>query len=382
MSEEKPKLAVFFSLGTGLEVWRRSGILEREIALFKTLAPSFSEITFLTYGRDPGTKQEVGDIRVRTRPSFLPSKAYSLLMPFARGHDLRQAAVLKTMQMPGSWAAAIAKRVYRKPLIVRCGYEWYMQEAEGGAGRVRLAIIDRLQGFCYRSADAIVTTTAEMAEFIVARYAIPRSKMVVIPNFVDTSLFFPPPSRAATPRQVAFVGRLTAQKNLHALISAVAKHPSLRLAIVGDGPLRDDLEQHARLTGADVEFLGRLRSDEVATILRASDIFAFPTLFEGHPKALLEAMATGLPVVTTPVQGNRQVIRHRDNGFMLEGTDERAIAAGLGEIVGDNRLRKLIGDNAALEIRGKMSLAVVSAKEECLIKALASGSSFATEELV
>ena len=121
--------------------------------------------------------------------------------------------------------------------------------------------------------------------------------LAVVPNGVDLSLFVP--GRPSQPPRVAFVGRLERVKNLIALVEAVATLPGVVLDLIGDGPERYALATRAREVGVTAFFAGQLPYSEVARRLRWASAFCLPSLTEGSPKALWEAMATGLPCVVS-----------------------------------------------------------------------------------
>jgi glycosyltransferase involved in cell wall biosynthesis len=153
-----------------------------------------------------------------------------------------------------------------------------------------------------------------------------------LPNGVDTNEFRPrPPSHCAEIRQryglsldsvvMVQVGRLVTQKN-HSLTLRSLSHwhsqvPQLRLLLLGDGPLRSDLESQVRDLRLEswVTFAGRV--DNVAEILPACDLAIMPSLREGFSNALLEAMACGVPVVASDVGGNREAVIQGESGIIV-----------------------------------------------------------------
>jgi glycosyltransferase involved in cell wall biosynthesis len=140
---------------------------------------------------------------------------------------------------------------------------------------------------------------------------------------------------------VGTVGRLVAQKNLGTLIDAYAMARTGigpgrgRLVLVGDGPERAYLEARARAAGLgdDVLFCGH-RCD-AAELVAAFDVFALPSRWEGLPRALVEAVAAGVPVVATPVGGVAELVRHDQTGTLVPVADVAALA----EAMRDHALR-------------------------------------------
>lgn len=124
------------------------------------------------------------------------------------------------------------------------------------------------------------------------------------------------------------VGRLTDQKGHRYLLEALRRldRRDVRVLIAGEGPLRDELERLAG--GLPVTFLGQ--RDDVPRLLAALDVFVFPSEFEGLPFTLLEAMAAGVPVVASDVDGNRDAVEDEVTGILVPPRDPRALADAIG----------------------------------------------------
>jgi glycosyltransferase involved in cell wall biosynthesis len=122
---------------------------------------------------------------------------------------------------------------------------------------------------------------------------------------------------------------------LDALPPVLADHSELHVLLAGEGPLRAQLEQQAATDGmaARVHFLGNRR--DLPRILAASDLFVLPSLWEGLPMALLEAMASRLPVVATNVSGSREVLADGDAGILASPGDPRALTAAIAGLLSD-----------------------------------------------
>ena len=145
--------------------------------------------------------------------------------------------------------------------------------------------------------------------------------------------------------------------------------PGGRLTLVGDGSLRESLRRRARGAGADVEFLGRVPHTELPALMHRAELFVLPSHYEGHPKALVEAMACGVPVVGTRVPGIEDVIVDRRNGVLC-GTTAPEIAAALTELMGDAPLRERLAAEALTYVRAECSLDVAVQRERAIIASL------------
>lgn len=153
---------------------------------------------------------------------------------------------------------------------------------------------------------------------------------VLLPAVTDVLAPVPEP-RLRPPRPVVgLIGRLVPEKGGHVFLRAVslvrAVVPQARFVVVGDGPLRDTLEQRAASLGvADVvDFVG-FRSD-VRELMCALDVLAVPSLSDGSPLVVLEAMATGVPVVASETGGLPDLVRPGENGLLVRPGDAEDLA--------------------------------------------------------
>jgi glycosyltransferase involved in cell wall biosynthesis len=175
---------------------------------------------------------------------------------------------------------------------------------------------------------------------------------------------------------VLTVARLDSQKGHEVLLRAVAETPSVRLVLAGEGPERERLETLVSGLGLGprVLFLGS-RTD-VPELLAASDVFVLPSLFEGSPLAVLEAMAAMKPVVATAIGGTDELIVDGESGLLVPPADPRALAAALRQLIADRRLGTRLGQNARERVEQRFSAAAmaerVSQVYEGLLRARAS----------
>jgi glycosyltransferase involved in cell wall biosynthesis len=187
--------------------------------------------------------------------------------------------------------------------------------------------------------DRYIAVSHEMQRAM--QRVVPRHKLAVIPNGIPLHDFArrrDPALRRAllgadAQSLVLTVARLDWQKGLDLLLRAAALVPTARFAIAGDGTDRARLEQLAVELGVAerVTFLGE-RAD-VADLLASADVFVLPSVLEGLPLAVLEAMAAGVPVVGTDVPGTREAIRHDDSGLLIPPGDAPSLARAIQSLI-------------------------------------------------
>ena len=235
---------------------------------------------------------------------------------------------------------------------VGTGVPLVVTEHTEGAWQGRWArLVSRL---VYRRARRVIAVSGSIRERLIARDGVTPEKISVIPNAV-----IPTPGRLGDPYSVppdvpqgrplvGVVARLQPEKGVTALLNAAAnvcaEMPEARFLVVGDGPLRGELTALARTLGLSerVRFLGH-RSDarEVVGML---DVLVVPSLTEGAPLIVLEAMASGVPVVASGVGGIPDQVRHGQEGLLVKPGDPDALGQALVGLLRDPARARRLGD--------------------------------------
>ena len=234
--------------------------------------------------------------------------------------------------------------------------------------------------------DHYVAVSADLERYLVDRIGVDASRVTRIVNGVDTERFHP---RTGSVRidgnpfsdpalcVVGTVGRLQAVKHqtllAQAFVRVLGRSPALRsrlrLAVVGEGPLREGIEAIlARANASDLAWLPGARND-VPDVLRAFDVFVLPSLAEGISNTILEAMATGLPVVATDVGGNRELIDHEKTGMLVASNDVDALAQAI-EHYAEPATARAAGREARRRVEDRLGLDTMVARYVGLYDAL------------
>jgi teichuronic acid biosynthesis glycosyltransferase TuaC len=189
------------------------------------------------------------------------------------------------------------------------------------------------------------------------------AKISVVYNGVDSSLFAPP-SRAASANPVILsVGNLIPIKGHELLLRSMAalglSHPQVQCRIIGDGSERIRLQELSRELGIGdrVHFLGRRPRSEVAAAIKECALFALPSWYEGLGCVYLEAMSTERPAIGCRGQGIEEVIRHGENGWLIEPKNLSDLTDALRALLSDQLLRENLGRNARQTILQGFTLA-------------------------
>jgi glycosyltransferase involved in cell wall biosynthesis len=225
--------------------------------------------------------------------------------------------------------------------------------------------------FAGRKADFLTVLSRNEYDISAELSLSPPEKILVIPNGIDLNVFSYEAiatSRNASRRELGIkdeeclilnIGRLASEKGHSVLIEAFRRlgdgagmSQKIRLGIVGDGPLKESLEKanDDLIRSGKLVFYGY--DKDVRKYLSSSDIFTLPSFYEGFGIAVLEAMASGVPVIASNVGGIPEIIEDGVQGFLFERGDSEKLAGELQKLIKSPELRKKMGDNGVL--RSKM----------------------------
>lgn len=210
-----------------------------------------------------------------------------------------------------------------------------------------------------------ILAVSEAVRNTLLSYGYAKGKISIAYHGVDVERFSPSPGNRIRWRRergipedacvIVSTARLAREKRLERLVRAFEESSRERrdlwLVLAGDGPMRKELEDSAASTGAGdrIRFLGLV--DDVPGLLQASDLFVLPSDREGLSVSLTEAMSVGLVCIATDIPGSNEVIRHGENGFLVEPND-RGVRDGLETALGmDERRRRSVSDQARATVK-------------------------------
>jgi glycosyltransferase involved in cell wall biosynthesis len=267
-------------------------------------------------------------------------------------------------------------RLLRRRFVVRC-----MGGDLISLGRKACSLNERIEKAVYRlafsytkRAGAIVVMSEWMREFLLT-LGVARSNIVKIPNAVDWQLNLINEEHSRSNRQLklVYVGRFVkawdAEKGLDLLLNAFAlfkkRRPEATLVLVGRGPRLQEIMDLAASLGiqASLHVKEAPGPDHVREILCQSDVFVFPSFFEGMSNALLEAVLCGLPVVATDIPSNREFLS-RVQGSILVSLSPQAFCQGLVTIVDDLQRRAELAKKSAAQLAPFYSIESIAYRYE------------------
>jgi glycosyltransferase involved in cell wall biosynthesis len=258
------------------------------------------------------------------------------------------------MLVPDGWAAAHVGASLGVP-VVATAHRADVLDVPARGPRSRAQVAEAVE-----SIDQVCAVSAAIGE-AAARLATPRRPVAVVPNGADTRVFAPREAAEARARLglpadgpiVSYVGKLVPRKGVDTLIEAMgllARRPegAPLLVAAGIGEMRPDLERRAAELGiADrVRFVGKVAHDDVGWWMAAGDLFVLPSLSEGLPTVVCEAMNCGRAVVATAVDGTPEIVRDGRTGVLVPPSDAPALADALARVLHEPGLARAMGEEA------------------------------------
>ncbi|MHB8667467.1 MAG: glycosyltransferase family 4 protein [Burkholderiales bacterium] len=264
--------------------------------------------------------------------------------------------VLNSHSSTDSWLAALALlRLSPRPALVRTRH---ISAAIPGNPATR---------WLYQSATRRIVTTGErLREQLIRDNRFRPESIVSVPTGIDLARYAPADKAQAKlrlgldPAQpcIGIVATLRSWKGHRYLVEAYAglARTGARLLIVGDGPGRDNLREQVARLGLSERVLMPGNQEDVTPWLQALDVFALPSYAnEGVPQALMQAMAVGLPVISTPVGSIGELLRHEETGLMVPPQDVDALRAAIERLLADTELAQRLGGEARVWVLSRCS---------------------------
>ncbi|MCZ6766610.1 MAG: glycosyltransferase family 4 protein [bacterium] len=273
---------------------------------------------------------------------FKSADNYRLKVPFAIRtvnilRELKRESpkpdVILSMSLQYGFVCHLAGKVFGIPFMLYIlGSDWYIARDKRFQGR--------LYRFGIRGCGTLITQSHVIEQDILKRF--PEATIEVIPNGLTL------PEKRSKGDKIVCLGRLVEVKGVRYLIEAVKDIPDCpEVIIAGAGPEEETLKEMA--AGLNIRFTGRVLNIE--NVFMEGGIFILPSLSEGLPQAMLEAMSYGLPVIATTVGGVPDVVEHGRTGFLVEPGNAGEIRKYLERLLSDEVMRKTMSENCLTEIQ-------------------------------
>ena len=369
------RVILFFTYGISLLEWKKSGLLEREIKLYKRLNKDYGlNFTFVTYGNksDFGILNELPYINVipvyetiKYDKSKFSRFLRSFFIPSKIRDEIKDADILKTNQLLGSWVAIMAKYIIKKPLIIRTGYDLLTFSKNNKKSKIKIFFYYLLTRLSIHFSNRYIVSSFVDYEYIKSIHNKEYKKIKVIRNWVDEGKVVEFSERYRN--EIISVGRLEKQKNYKLLIEKF-KDAQLLINLYGEGSLKEELIQYAKRNKVSLNISNPVPNKELIHILGKYRIFISTSSFEGSPKAILEAMSCGCVVFAKNNENILEIIKNKENGFIFENDDN--LLESVNNIMNNKDEWSYISSNAVDTVSKTFTLKGAAEKEFSIYKEL------------
>ncbi|MCF7866683.1 glycosyltransferase [Candidatus Woesearchaeota archaeon] len=359
-------LGVIFSFGISIEDWKKSGILNRELKIYERFIVEdiYDKIYLFTYDSKniiELNKELFRNIVVVPKPKIfkghLGNIIYSAVLPLIHHRKIKKCSVLKTNQLSSFLPAIISKIIFNKNFIFRTGYTSSLNSKIGDK-KIKY-LFDSLREFLtYKLAKVSIVTSENQKKYVENKYSV--KNVNIIPNYVDTNIFKHISFKAK--KDLVYVGRLSEEKNLLNMISAVGRLDK-SLDIYGSGPQEERILNYIKkMNFRNINLKGNIENSKIPKILKKYKVYIQTSFYEGNPKTILEAMACGKCCLATNVQGIKEVLIHKETGYLTE-TSSESIKKGIEYLFKNDKIITSIGLQARQQILRHNSLNKIFEKE-------------------
>lgn len=357
-------LALFLAIGESLEDFNSKGQLKRLINYnIKKYSESFERVYIFSYGQKKFNLP--ANCTLITNDLKLHRYLYALLLPIINYKYIKECDVIRGLQLTGGIPAVISKILFQKKFAINFGYD-YIQFAQIEKKYFQSAFYKLIQSPILNLADGIIVPSKAIFKKIEKKY---KGKIAYIPNGVDTKLFYPAKKNETKKSSIVFIGRLEPQKNLHNLLIALSllEDPFI-VTFYGEGSEKKNLIFQAKKLRLSLKIKKPVDYEKVAEILRRSDIFALPSINEGSPKILLEAMASGCAIVASNIAQISEIVE-TDKSALLCNPDPESIAEQLNKLK-NFKMRQRLSLNARTKAVRNYEINRLLGKEINFLKSL------------
>lgn len=320
------EVTLFFTYDTSLKDWKSAGILSRELSIYKKLHNENNiKFNFITYGNAEDLEIDTGEgievyplYKKRKRSNYKFVKIFkSLMIPFFFRDIIRNSSILKTNQLKGCWVGLISKTFFKKPLIVRTGYDLMQWSIFQDKNKFNRTIVKQITKHAIKISDQYNVSSDIDSMFLKSSFKnLNTNNIQLRPNFIDISIFTDMESERN--KEILLVGRLEDQKNLEFIIKEYENFNLPKLNIVGDGSKKNYLLNQINSKSLNIEYHGKVLNNKLTYFYNKFEFYLIASHYEGNPKSLLEAMACGNVVIGSNVTGINNIIKHRENGLLFD----------------------------------------------------------------
>lgn len=353
-------LAYFLPLGGSFDSLRRTGqdkrFLEGELGFY---LQKFEKIYIFDYSN---IKYETNNKKIIQicNSSNLHRFIYALIFPIVNRSIIKSCEIIRVSHLTGMIAGIFAKLLFDKKIVFNYAYD-YADFAWHEKKYVRGLLLMLLSRLSFYFSGGIIIASKTYFNKINNK---DKRKFIWIPNGVDIDKFKKKPQpKSSNFYKILFIGRLTEQKNILNLVSAIntVGNPKIKLTIIGQGELKEKILSLVKKHKINIDLFDKISNEKLADYYQECDLFVLPSLREGSSKVLLEGMSAGSICLVSRIPENTEIVKDGINGF-VSGFSSQELANKIKYIMSSNNRLK-ISENARKTIEENYSMEKVLRRE-------------------
>ena len=316
-------IVYFMTFDYSLKTWSESAALDRETKYFNYLSEKYGfKFYIVTYGSKDDLKYSNQFSNATVIPIYEHfRKSNFTIINFFKSFTYcfsikkliqDEKFIIKQNQLLGSWVAWTLKLITGSRLFIRTGYDMYTFSKYDKKSFLKVLLYKLLTRVSLLYADIYSVSSEEDIKILNSTFR--TNKIVLIRNWVEVVNSKDISSRE---NKILSIGRLEYQKNFQYLVDNF-KNSDKKITIYGKGSEEHEIKSLAKQVGLDLEIVNNINNEDLISKLNSSKYFIQTSLFEGNPKALLEAMSAGCIVLASNIANNSEIINDGENGFLFD----------------------------------------------------------------
>jgi glycosyltransferase involved in cell wall biosynthesis len=364
-------ILVLFTYGISLKTWKKQGLIQRELELYKkllTLNPNL-KFTFITFGDNEDLEiQKQYDLEcfeiipiyseIKLSRNKISNLIRTILFIFKYKKNLEKIHLVKTNQLNGVWIGVILKKVLSTPLYVRTGFSPYLFAKYQNQRYYKILIFKILTLLGIRYGDLYTVSSKQEKKLLINELRLNKVNIEIRSNWIIETDYQSLEGRKKD--SLLAVGRLENQKNYFQLIENL-KDSDYSLDIVGTGSLKKEIASFAKKNNVSVNFLGKLDNAKLLDLYRNYTFYVLASHYEGNSKSIKEAMNGGCVVIANNIMSVSEIITDYKSGIIVD-FNKANIPGTLSKLLLNNELLNEISFNAHKAVK-EFSLTSYATKE-------------------
>ena len=361
------KILLVFTYGYSLKTWESSGTLNRELSIYKELEKNYGHsFIFLTYGDESDFECDLEELDITVIPVYkyikksnirLVNFIKSFYFVFAYRNKFKDVDLIKQNQLLGSWVSIGLKILNKIPLFTRTGYDMHKFSLQQNNKKLITFLYYNLTKLTIKHSNLYSLSNSADFNFYKRKYSI--DKLALRQNWVLPVEKIDFENR--NKNKILCVGRLEKQKNLIYTLNELSEI-GFEIDIVGEGSELEKLIEKSKKVNLKVNFLGKISNENLIKMYSNYRFFVSSSLYEGHPKTVIEAMASGCVVFLSNIPNHAELVDDGVNGFIYN-LDKNMLRNKFNNVFDDIDSLKKISENAINSSDDKFNLQIISYQE-------------------